>query len=424
MPIKTQEVFTPGTFPTHTYVERRREGFEQALSDALLTVGQVISLAGPSKSGKTVLIEQVVGRDNLIQISGAGIEHPDDIWNRILDWMDAPESVSRTTSKTESKGAELAAGGRIGVIGVASGHTDAKAKIASERGEDTTNTRGRRGQAQVVKELRNSDYVILLDDFHYMSRDLQIEVTKIIKDVVRQDVKLCTAMVRHRGDDVVRANPELRGRVRSIDLEYWKSEELQRIATMGFGVLNASVPGDYVKAFSVESAGSPQLMQQICLAACLTSRILEKRDAAQHIPKDFETMNKILAQTSANTDFRSLVDVLDSGAKTRGEPRKEHKFDDGTSGDTYRAVLKAIARNPPRLSFDYEELSKRVSAICKGDGPSGSSVITTCEQLKKLAEEKMPAERAIDWDEQKQILDIPDPYLLFYLRWSNRLRET
>jgi len=42
----------------------------------------------------------------------------------------------------------------------------------------------------------------------------------------------------------------------------------------------------------------------------------------------------------------------------------------------------------------------------------------------RLAFEKFPNERAIDWEEQKQILDIPDPYLLFYLRWSGRLAES
>jgi hypothetical protein len=43
--------------------------------------------------------------------------------------------------------------------------------------------------------------------------------------------------------------------------------------------------------------------------------------------------------------------------------------------------------------------------------------------MAKLALEKFLNERAIDWDEQKQILAIPDPYLLFYLRWSGRLSE-
>ena len=44
--------------------------------------------------------------------------------------------------------------------------------------------------------------------------------------------------------------------------------------------------------------------------------------------------------------------------------------------------------------------------------------------MSKLAIEKFPNERSIDWDEQKQIVDLPDPDLLFYLRWSGRLNES
>jgi hypothetical protein len=43
--------------------------------------------------------------------------------------------------------------------------------------------------------------------------------------------------------------------------------------------------------------------------------------------------------------------------------------------------------------------------------------------MSRLALEKFPKERVIDWGEQKQIFDIPDPYLVFYLRWSGRLME-
>ena len=89
----------------------------------------------------------------------------------------------------------------------------------------------------------------------------------------------------------------------------------------------------------------------------------------------------------------------------------------------YRAVLKAVASDPPQLSFKYEDLLTRTASTCIGDSPVGSSVIGTCLHIGRIALEKFPNERAIDWDDQKQILDIPDPYLLFYLRWSGRLSE-
>ena len=134
-------------------------------------------------------------------------------------------------------------------------------------------------------------------------------------------------------------------------------------------------------------------------------------------------MQWIMQQTSATTDFRSLVDVLDAGPRTRGTERKTYRFVDGAEGDVYRVVLKALATDPPRLSFPYPELLERTVKVCIGESPVGSSVTGTCLHMSKLALEKFPKDRAVDWDEQKQVFDVPDPYLLFYLRWSDRLGE-
>lgn len=70
----------------------------------------------------------------------------------------------------------------------------------------------------MVNDIGNSDHVLLLDDFHYMPRDIQVDAAKSLKEAARLGIKVCTAAVRHRGDVLVRANPELRGRVRAVDL--------------------------------------------------------------------------------------------------------------------------------------------------------------------------------------------------------------
>src|SRR6266511_259357 len=92
------DVFTPSDFPTLTYVVRDDEQLEKRLRDALATPGEIVSVSGPSKSGKTVLVERVVGRDSLITITGAGIRAAEQIWDRILDWMEAPSTVSAATN--------------------------------------------------------------------------------------------------------------------------------------------------------------------------------------------------------------------------------------------------------------------------------------------------------------------------------------
>ncbi|HEX2826064.1 MAG TPA: hypothetical protein VHP37_06940 [Burkholderiales bacterium] len=423
MALKATEVFTPGAFPSHTYVERKSDRLEQALQDALATPGQLVSVSGPSKSGKTVLVEKVVGPDNLITITGAGIQQPNDLWDRVLDWMDAPttrKSGAKTGGQVAVK-AEVQGSAGLPFIGEIEGKVDGGAQLQHDRSNEKSFERT--GMKQVVDEIANSDFVLLIDDFHYMPRLVQEDAAKIIKEAIRLGVKVCAAAVRHRGDDVVRANPELRGRVRAIDLNYWAAAELKQIARTGFDALKVDFPEEAIDRFVVEAAGSPQLMQSICLNACFVTGARERGLTRKSITCSDADIKTIFEQTTTSTDFRSLVDVLDAGPKTRGTERRLYDFKDGTKGDVYRCILKAVSSDPPRLAHDYDEITRRVRRICASDMPVGSSVIGTCLHMSKLAQEKFPNERAIDWDEQKQILDIPDPYLLFYLRWSERLNE-
>jgi hypothetical protein len=369
------------------------------------------------------LVERVVGRDLLIPISGASLRSADDVWNRVLDWMDVPQRSSSTNSVEGAVGAEVTASGSVGIPLIGKGEAGGSVSTGTSAGIGKETVRERRGLAQVVDEIAGSDFVVLIDDFHYMDRAVQTEVAKTLKEAIRLGIKIVTAAVTHRGDDVVRANPELRGRVRAVDLNYWQREELAGIAARGFEVLNFEIPPLAVDTFVIESAGSPQLMQSMCLQARFVLNLRQKTLLPQVAQVDPEKLRTILEQTSASTDFRSLVDVLDAGPRTRGTERKTYRFHDGTEGDVYRAVLKAVAADPPRLSFPYDELLSRTSKVCFGEPPVGSSVTGTCLHMSKLALEKFPSERAIDWDEQKQVLDIPDPYLLFYLRWSGRLSE-
>lgn len=403
MTLKATDVFVPGAYPQYTYVERTAQRFEDVLRDALSTVGQVVSLSGPSKSGKTVLVERVVSRDLLIPISGASLRRPEDVWNHVLDWINAPRSTSGSRLVGQTLGGQINAKGSLGLPFVAKAEVGGSGKAELTRETSTEAIHERRGLPQIVDEIGGSDFVILVDDFHYMERSVQVEVAKMLKEAVRLGVKIVTASVSHRGDDVVRADPELRGRVRAIDLLYWTNAELTQIAKAGFAALNADVDPCAVKKFTDESAGSPQLMQLLCLQACFVLNLREKSERSIPIPAnvDDRTLREILEQTSANTVFRSLVDVLDAGPRTRGTERKTYKFRDGTEGDVYRVVLKALADDPPRLSFPYEELLKRTGRVCTAESPVGSSVTGTCLHMTKLAQEKFPHERAVDWDEQK-----------------------
>lgn len=419
--LKATEVFTPGAFPQYTYVERD-EGREQRLRDALSVPGYVVSVSGPSKSGKTSLIERVVGAERLISVGGSRIGSPAQLWELVLDWMGAPAETTGSVASTfgvDAQGGAKVEGNALVAKGDISGSVTGK----FSRLVTGTEKRMRGGMNQVAKEIAESDFVILVDDFHYMSKEVQQEVAKQLKEAVRLGIKVVTASVPYRADDVVRANPELRGRVVAIDMKYWEPTELVQIAQIGFEKLNAVVETSALERFATESAGSPQLMQAVCLHACFHLGLREAQSAQRLLPAALEEQALILEQTASTTDFRSLVDMLETGPRTRGTERKTFSLSDGTAGDVYRCVLKAMAAQPLRLSFDYDELLRRVRATCVGDAPVGSSVTTTCDQMCRIAANHAAPERVLDWDEGKAVLDVANPYLMFYLRWSRRLDE-
>src|SRR3954453_23164466 len=122
-----------------------------------------------------------------------------------------------------------------------------KASLAYVR--ETTTKTGRSGIDQVVQEIADSSFTLFIDDFHYMEPDVQQEVARQIKEAAEKGVKICTASVPHRSDDVVRSNPELRGRVKAIDFEYWTPAEIAKIGHAGFPALGVDFPAETIEHF-------------------------------------------------------------------------------------------------------------------------------------------------------------------------------
>jgi hypothetical protein len=109
MKLFATDVFTPNQFPEYTYIERPKEDLERKLRQALETPNVIVSISGPSKSGKTVLAKKLVGESNIIHIFGAEVGSGNELWTRVLDWMEVPSaSVEQTgESRAHRAGGEL-----------------------------------------------------------------------------------------------------------------------------------------------------------------------------------------------------------------------------------------------------------------------------------------------------------------------------
>ena len=416
-------VFTPNGNPTYTYVPRDDLHFERLLGEWARSSTQIASISGPSKVGKTVLVQRVIGEEHLISVSGASVRGADQLWERVLDWWGEPHATTANVSDSTGEGDTRERAGQLGIAGVGASH---KASHVATTGtiEGMSATVNRRGLPQVVAEIANGPYTLLLDDFHYIPSAIQGDVAQQLKDAASRGVRICVASVPHRADNVVRALPELRGRVLAIDLDYWPRRYLLEIPKLGFPHLGLTIDEASLAMFATEAAGSPQLMQTICLWTCSYVGVRETVEPARAEQLTAEARKQILFDTSLAVDFRSLVRALVAGPKVRPGERKTYVHADARIGDVYLTIMRAVAADPPRLAIDYAELTHRLDVLCKGAHPDGASIVRACATLGQIAQQfAAPTGPSLEWDEQAQVLVLTDPYLLFYLRWSKILER-
>ncbi|WP_153012785.1 ATP-binding protein [Pseudacidovorax intermedius] len=415
--MKATQVFTPGKEPEVTYTDDHLKEHARILRDALDAGAAVISLSGPSKSGKTVFIEKNVGHAALVTVTGAGVTSPKILWDRVFDIIGTP--VSKSTTTTDGK--ESAIGGKLGgeagvpFLAKGSGEINAAFKTSGSTADKVDIAVDY--LQLLIRELSGTGLVVFIDDFHYIPKDVQTEVSNQIKEAIRHGVVFVVASVPYHSDDAVRANSDLRGRIVKLDFDYWRPEELAKIANKGFAALNTAASPAYVEALSKEAAGSPQLMQTLCLNTCFENDVREKGSFKQ-LSSNREAIKSVCTRTAATADYSSTVAKMIEGPKTRGTDRNSYLIAGNEIVDVYPLILRAVASDPPELTQRYSNLQKRIQAICIAGNPSGSSVTGACSHIANIAN-SAEGRNVIEWDGENDVLDIRDPYLLFFLRWKD-----
>lgn len=411
--LQAADIFQPGTFPVYTYVSRQSEGlisYEQRLEEAMETPGFLTSIVGPSKSGKTVLCEKVLPQDRMISFTGMDFRQEDDFWTVVARKLGLPVE----TELSETKGGELqgsvqaSAGVNILVKkGAVSGGGSYKTTSS-----ETMKSRQIASKDRVVQEFLTRDLVMLLDDFHYINKDVQIQIAYQLKDAIRQGLKAIVISLPHRADDAIRGNPDLNGRMNFINIEPWTEEELVQIPITGFKQLDVDISHGYSQRLACESITSPQLMQNICLNLARILNVDNTRGTRVHSE---EELIQAFRRTTLNMAYKDVIKVIEAGPPTRGQKRTAYAIA-GTNMDVYGAILYAIAKDPPIVSISIEELRQRIDSVVAQGRVERSRVLDALRQMQTIIHENGPLYQVFEWKDG--IIHILDPYFLFYLRWS------
>lgn len=392
-----------------TYVTRQDEALQRTMKHyAYGPKTAILSVSGPTKSGKTVLLRHYFPKATWL--TGGTIDSVETFWESICD--DLELFTNRTLvvngDRTSTHTASAGVNGGVASIGL-----EGQSGSTASRGAEITRTRTNRSAAR--QALLEQKQTVVVDDFHYIDPAIQSEIVRGIKDLVFNGVPFIFAAVPHRAYDVVRVEKEMTARVQQLNIGLWSEADLLNIAHQGFKVLNVVDPDDRTaKKLVAESFASPQLMQQFSLNLCMDSDIFEEEDNPREISEP--DWPRFLADCTAHTS-KTAFNHLRTGPRQRTD-RKPRYLRNGLTTDMYGVVLSAIEETGPKTQIQYEELRtgiRRVLAISEAQ-PQRHEITRVLDEMTKIARERIEGEPVLEYDDEISMLYIADPFFAFYLR--------
>ncbi|MBM7832064.1 hypothetical protein JOE59_002769 [Agromyces cerinus] len=411
-PIEVADVFVAGNYPALTYNPRKGTALESELVAYLRQRGKCLLISGPSKAGKTVLVEHMLPRNFAVWVSGNRLKSVDDFWEAIVDQLDAFTEVSTTFTDGDDLSIEAAL--TVGIPEFLQARVGVRP--AFSKSEAITGRQVRSAASTVLEYLGHTPVPVILDDFHYIEDpSLRKEIALVVKELILKTHVVLIA-VPHVAFDPVRDNPDLNGRFWNVTVEPWKADELIQIAADGFRVLGLlDSDGSLGRSLARVSLGAPFIMQQLCQELVFGNGIYESTEATQVLaePPSWDTFFR----TVADRHVPGIFEKLRKGPARRGQERVARTLKDRRTTDVYGAALLGIGSLSPRLKYPYTALSKELDRHFI-DAPNNQQLSSALGHMAEIARKgRGTSDAAFVYKDDE--VTVADPFLAFYLQYGH-----
>lgn len=414
--IRYQDIFVPGGFPQHTYNPRDKLQIEDKLSEVKENLCKLVTVTGQTKSGKTVLARRILPPEESVWIDGGTVSEENDFWYVVIEQLElfqSTESISttETTSKIGGKGKAEAN------FFIAKGSGEISAGIDRKRGSSSAKGQALSSRVVALKGLRESKTPLIIDDFHYLPRDMQGSIVRALKPLIFDGLPVVIIAIPHRRYDALKVEKEMTGRISPIEIPTWSDEELQYIPTTGFKLLNYATPPELTNKLASEAIGSPHLIQDFCRGI---SKMLDLTHVSNPSTLNI-SMDKVesIFKDVAETIGRPIFEKLARGPRQRTD-RLQRELKDGKKVDIYELVLHGLAHIRPGLvSLEYEDLRTAIKEVAGSLIPQLHEVARVLKHMATIAATDQSSTPVIDFEEEEKKLHITDPFFAFYLRWGD-----
>lgn len=407
-----KEVFVPGGMPSYTYQDRKTLNLESSLLESVHRLRKFIAVAGPTKSGKTVLVRKVIPPEDSIWIEGAHILSIDDFWNAILAKLgiSSPISQSKTKSSDQGTETELTSGFKPAGIGAELKGKDINRTTTSQT---LTNQLQSSKSHSAIAALLKSHKTVVIDDFHYVSSENQTLLIRGLKQAVFDGLSVVLILIPHRMHQAATAEMDVDGRTQTISIPEWLPEELFAIAETGFRELAVRAHATTIQTMVSESFRSPHLMQDFCSLICADNNIW-KTDTGPLRTLIFSHGKDEFFKRFAHTISPETFRALQKGPERTN--RIERSMKSGGKCDTYEAVLLALQNLNVMTPVRWGELRKSLQEILV-DEPQQHEVTRVLEKMDEIAKTRN-GEPVLDYVKDQRELHLVDPFFRYYVKWG------
>lgn len=407
---RLEDVFSPRSFPESTYIEREFNNgtLENKFKRDLSMKGNLIFVTGPSKSGKTVLCNKVIDKEKIISLSGSQIDTKEAFWSQIAERLPLSDEIAITAGISKTSENASSDGLKIGFEPVIAAQSNISNKTGQISSQQVVSTK-LRTERQMLQYLIDDNKVLVIDDFHYVAKEVQLYIARTLKVELFNGLKAVIVSLPHRSDEAIILNPDLSGRTTVIEIPAWRESELLQIAERGFRLLQQDIDDSQKHFLARESITSPQLMQDNCFK--LAYKLIEDKIALSN-----ELIKTVFRETARDyMHYKRIEDAILAGPSKGKGRRKLYKLINGDK-DIYGVVVDALKADPPVTFINMEEMQARIKSLSATDVHiSDLTVANAIKHIDNIVKAIMPDLDALEY--QNKIWYILDPFLLFYLRW-------
>jgi len=386
----------------------------KSVDDALienLTRDKHLVIFGSSKQGKTSLRKHCLSDSDYVVIHCSNRWNIDELHTAILKAAGFEITLSNTRSETGKN--KILASFKASVFGIG---TEISGEKATETSAGTTTKPLEIDPSDVndiINALQSFNKYIVLEDFHYLSVETQINFSVALKAFHEQS-KLCFIIVGvwlEEGRLTV-YNGDLTGRIYGINADKWTQDELREVISAGEALLNLSFTDDFKTLLLDNCLESVYVVQEACFQACAVSGVRETQAVCKEI--------------GAGVDVKQLIrDVVDqqTGRYNSFITQFAAGFQD-TALEMYKWLLYPVLTSDVSHlegGIRYREIRKLLQQKHPQGGALNPGNVTQALQfLASLQVKKNIKPIVLDYDQTNTVMNVVDRGFLIWLNYQNR----